>query len=641
VLLASTNALTALDPAQLARWPLLRRLDASENRISALCTLPPMPRLEELSLSDNAVSRLEPQRASWLPLLRRLDLSFNGLADAPEAAAWLAALPGLGVVQLHDNPLVQSPGYADALPRLLPWLTELDRRQLGGEGAAPVPPRPEGDGWRGCRDASAASRAHAAVGGSAALAIALERRLRTGPGLWMGSNPAQRRATVQHWLPALRAAVDCGRAGSTAAAWDRDTGACLAVQQAVEAAALATLRPKFASAPGPTGGAGAQHGEASRVEGGSPGHHLAAPPAWLVDWAAAQGGFPVDDCGWPQLAAACADALSAVRAPEVSAQQATQQRLDAQARYEARVSGLAAHHLQQLLEPPAKHQEMLVAPESYTRRLAALQAAAAAEAAATALQAALRGRAARDAFEEGRRTAAEAAALVLQAAWRGRVVRCSRLLAAFKSAASQRRRRAAVTVQAVARGWLARRRLATALAVAARAGSSPAGCTPLSEEGSLGAVQDDFLALPGAVEFGQLFLDSGASSSPDLQAPPADCAAAPAGGRAAAVADRDRGAGAGAPFADRKPPPVASQSAAVASGESSGGHWQGRGEGSGSGGAGEDSNANSEGGGDEGVEEDQRAGPAAARAAWLEARLRTLMDEWGFRDLATAKAYYK
>ncbi|GBF87402.1 hypothetical protein Rsub_00113 [Raphidocelis subcapitata] len=662
VLLASTNALTALDPAQLARWPLLRRLDASENRIQTLCTLPPLPRLEELSLSDNAISRLDPQRASSLPQLRCLDLSFNELADASEAAARLARLPALAVLQLHDNPLLRAPGYADALPRLLPWLAELDRRQIGAEGAAPAAPEAGGDGRRGSSDASAAGRAQAAAAGSAGVALALERRLRAGPGLSMGSNPEQRRASAQQWLPALRTVVDQQEgARGASASWSRDTAAAIATQQAIEAAALGTLKPKSGAVFG--GCAGAAPGDAGAADDGAaaPTNEPAAPPAWLADWAAAEAGAPFDGHGCCKLAAACADALAAPRsAVAAGRQQATQERLGAQARYETRAFALAARHLEQLLDPPAAHQEGLVVHHPYARRLAALQAAAAAEAAATALQAAWRCRTARRALETERRTAAAGAAVALQTAWRGRAVRCSRQLLTLKAAAVQRRHRAAVAIQAGARGWLIRRRLSAAIA-AARAGSSAGSRAALSREDSLGAIREDFLEVSPALEAELRSLDCGAgcggsgavgaaSSAFRLTAAPVSCMPDSAGGCAAAAAGQ--GVGTALPCAGQQAGALLAfrSAAATIHGAHSSGvggavDQRGGGGDSSRSGSGEEGNASSEASSCEGGEEDQQAGvcggSAAARAARLEARLRALMAEWGFSDLATAKAYYK
>ena len=82
------------------------------NRLSGALTLPPLPRLEVLRVSDNSLSSL--RFAERLPCLRELDASFNALSEGAVCAfARLAPCAALRVLHLGDNPVA---GRVRAVP---------------------------------------------------------------------------------------------------------------------------------------------------------------------------------------------------------------------------------------------------------------------------------------------------------------------------------------------------------------------------------------------------------------------------------------------------------------------------------------------------------------------------------------------
>jgi hypothetical protein len=726
VLLAPNNLLQSLEPRLLAGWPLLQRLELSGNRLSgALPQLPPMPRLESLLLSDNAITGLHSLRGAALPLLACLDISFNGVADL-DALAALSQLPALSVLQLHDNPLCSAAGYTAAVAVLLPWLSEVDRSRPGergeagrphGEAAADdvVPAGEGGGGGPGGRAAlarhpigdatateSAAWRAARAAASDVRIAGLLRRRLAASPGCSTGETMAQRVRAVQQWLPALQAATACGgsecstlsgaaqllAAAGTGAEieddeaqqlqWSLDTWAVIAETQAREQAALATLKARCCEGrvPQPCGAAGG-----------------AAAPAWLETWCAETRAAP-QDAGCPELAATLCmlaptpPAAEAAGAGErhrcksgghgssggngnsgTAASAATTQQgwLQVQEAYEGELLALAHRHLRQLLQPPSSHQTVLAVHGPYSRRLAGMRETAAREAAATALQAAWRGCAQRAAMAALTAKRWVSAALVLQAAWRGHSVRAGQPLRALQAAEAVRQREAATVLQAHARGWVARRRLAAALS-AARRGGRPAPCGSSSSsralvqgEDSLIGFEDDYLDLSPELEAELLALRPPSGLHSASAGRSNSCSAAASGAASRSVHGNGGGSTNGVVQGSaRARETEATPSRCGAKGEAAGlpavcpgptnqrmrpgsssSSSSGGGGGGGGGGSGGGRKSSSDEGGAGAEASTAGARAAEAREARLEAKLRGLMVEWGFADLATAMAYHK
>ena len=78
-------------------------------RISALPALPWLPHLQELMLQDNEIAELGP--CCSCSQLTALNLSFNAIADLDSIAA-ISPCTRLQSLSLHDNPVVELPGYA-------------------------------------------------------------------------------------------------------------------------------------------------------------------------------------------------------------------------------------------------------------------------------------------------------------------------------------------------------------------------------------------------------------------------------------------------------------------------------------------------------------------------------------------------
>jgi Leucine-rich repeat (LRR) protein len=666
-LLAPHNLLATFEPSLLAGWPLLQRLDVSSNRLGGvLPRLPPMLHLHTLSLSDNALTGLDPPRAGALPQLARLDLSFNEFEDTGLLAD-LARLPDLAELQLHDTPLAASPGYAAAVARLLPGLSELDRARPG-ERRAPAAPAPAaaaaaagpaaavqlaaadaaGAGAGGAageagRDAGdepgprdvMALRAFRAAAGSAGVAQQLARHLATTPGARLGARPAQWRATAQHWLPALQARAWGEAALEVAAQWGFETAVSLAEAQARQQIALATLKSRCCDARrAEASGRPASAAAAAPVVEAAQGETL---PPWLRAWRAETGqdaggaGCPELAAGLRLLAMAAAEGQPAEGSPSSSdgsnsgSGSTAEQRpswLEAQEGYEELAMAIARRHLGELLQPPSTRQEVLWVHGAYAQRAASLRAAAKLAEAATALQAAWRGRSARAVAAAAARERAAAAAVALQATLRGRTARAARPMLALRAAQEARRLDAATTLQAHLRGWLARRRLAAALALARRSasgGSSARAQGLLGSEVSLEGVEDDF--------FAGLRLSAVSSSSGRGRSADAGACSGPAGG-----ATSPQGA-VGAAGSGDQPPLAHGAGSSIGSGSNSDAD-------SGSSSGGDGSGSGSEAGA-VGCDASVAESAAAAREARLDAKLRGLMAEWGFADLATARAYHK
>lgn len=254
VLLAPNNTIKELPRTSLQHCPLLRRLDLSGNHLSALPSLPPLPHLAALLLSDNGISTLAPLKGAALPQLQHLDLSFNALSGVG-CVGCLSGLASLVCLQLHDNPVARVGGYAAAVVQQLPWLQELDRQQVGSlpgqqqgqrqrqvwghqheqqqqqqpaQHAEQAGHAPQGRLQRrqlhGGEDAAGAGdladvqpillqgaamqqAAYNAAARSPMVALALVWHLETMPGASLGASIAQQQASVQHWLPALHASA--------------------------------------------------------------------------------------------------------------------------------------------------------------------------------------------------------------------------------------------------------------------------------------------------------------------------------------------------------------------------------------------------------------------------------------------------
>jgi hypothetical protein len=670
VLLAPHNMLPTLPPAALARWPLLRRLDLSGNRLAALPSLPPLPHLETLELSDNQIAVIAPLAAAALPLLRRLDLSFNALPDLG-CVARLTALPALESLQLHDNPAAALAGYNAAVAAALPWLREHDRRRLGErqwEGQEP----PAGAARQQARAREAAAgRAANAAAREAGVALQLMLHLRSFPDAAMGASSAQRRAAAQHWLPALMAAGSasgCRHLSSEQqkpgdwqhAQWSHSSTISLAHKQSLEWAALAALKPRQLLRSASAAGGGGQ-GRARVEEPGLAGAEVGAnslgwpAPAWVAEWEA-ETGLRLEDVGCAELAEAVGELSATPRQPGANCRRVdggsscrggrgslgsssgsgassgasggggggsrpvvhAPAWLEAQEAHERRVLSITLRHLDELLAAPQGQQEVLEVHTGYSRRLVHLEAAKARESAAVTLQTAWRGLEQRGRLAEALRARAAAAAAALQAAWRGRAVRREGRLPRLRAEAAEERARrgaAAVVLQAAARGWLVRRRLHIALAAArseGRTGCSTghaAGRGSIDAEESLGSLEgvgDDFLQLAPGLEAELMGSQAAAGWLPGARAAddPQCWSVSGSGGRTAEGGADDHGGG----------------------GSSCDGSECSSGSGSGA-----DDSGGEQGGGS----------PAELRAARLDARLRGLMAEWGFNDMATALAYHK
>lgn len=79
-------------------------------RLAALPTLPWLPHLQDLNLQDNEVTSVQPLLSC--PQLTALNLSFNAIADLDSIAA-ISPCTTLRSLSLHDNPVLELPGYAD------------------------------------------------------------------------------------------------------------------------------------------------------------------------------------------------------------------------------------------------------------------------------------------------------------------------------------------------------------------------------------------------------------------------------------------------------------------------------------------------------------------------------------------------
>ncbi len=639
VLLAPNNAIADLDCRLLARWPLLRRLDVSGNRLASVPVLPPMLHLESIELSDNQISELAPLLPAALPQLRRLNASFNAI-ERLGCVCCAAGLPGLASLQLHDNPVAGAAGYALEVARAVPWLVELDRaplqqhlrhRQTAGQAAAAVAEAGEAAQPQAAaaqlQDDSSRDYEHtaSAAAGSSRVALLLIHKLRASPGVCMGIDHRQHCTTVQHWLPALMAADDVEEDSCAAdpwqSQWDHSTVIGLAEQQAVQRVALSTLKPAARLA-------------ACRYEGTPAGRICStvaagptaqpAGPAWLSAWEAESGERLADSC-----VGSCAELAAA--AEDIGTPAAW---LQAQERQEQRVLWMAQRHLQQLIAPPSMQQQVLHAQPAFARRVAALKSMVEATAASTVLQSAWRGKVQRARLAAERWAALAAAAVALQSSWRGRAVRAGGEIQRLRSAAAARRAAAATALQAAWRGRRVRRRLAEALAAAGR-GAGGGGC--IYEEDSFSGVTGDFLQLSPGLEAELLGLGGSGFAAGPFVAPVAASASGPAASSPAAEAQVDAAATVKGSLAD------------TASGTCGRGGRSGSRSGSGS----DDGGSNGTDGGDddqadggsvqicESSVDDAGGRSQQARAARLELKLRALMQEWGFTDLATAKAYYK
>jgi Leucine-rich repeat (LRR) protein len=146
----------ALSLIQLARIPLLRRLDLACNSLpsipsgwdvfsrleylsldrnnlqgdNVILALSEMPRLREVSLEYNLLTRIPSDASggrggSWFPALELLNLAYNLISD-DEAVKSSVELPKLKTLLLYGNPIVDGPQPQDATGRHIPHVVELD-----------------------------------------------------------------------------------------------------------------------------------------------------------------------------------------------------------------------------------------------------------------------------------------------------------------------------------------------------------------------------------------------------------------------------------------------------------------------------------------------------------------------------------
>ncbi|BDA46475.1 probable Internalin A at N-terminal half [Coccomyxa sp. Obi] len=97
----------------------LTHLSLHGNRFTHIPAVPWMTSLEVLYLQDNHISAVQPMHK--LPSLRLINLSFNKLADPATLASFLP-LPALAELYLNGNPLEKDPSYLEQRCRLLPHL---------------------------------------------------------------------------------------------------------------------------------------------------------------------------------------------------------------------------------------------------------------------------------------------------------------------------------------------------------------------------------------------------------------------------------------------------------------------------------------------------------------------------------------
>ncbi|GAB4816900.1 hypothetical protein N2152v2_003946 [Parachlorella kessleri] len=135
-LLASGNRLASFPPD--LHLPFLQELWLSDCGMAGVPRWPWLPSLRALRLQDNQLAALPPMHG--FPALAHLDLSFNALPALPENGnvsgrssgggpllfTSLAPLTALASLKLNDTPLAASAAYGSAVAQALPWLRELD-----------------------------------------------------------------------------------------------------------------------------------------------------------------------------------------------------------------------------------------------------------------------------------------------------------------------------------------------------------------------------------------------------------------------------------------------------------------------------------------------------------------------------------
>lgn len=123
---SAQNPLTLPKPSRQERAACLYR-HVSEiigclDRVPAVPALPWLPHLQELILQDNEISSIDPMLGC--PQLTALNLSFNAIADLDSIAS-ISPCTTLRSLCLHDNPVVDLPGYADMRLQVRPSLAAL------------------------------------------------------------------------------------------------------------------------------------------------------------------------------------------------------------------------------------------------------------------------------------------------------------------------------------------------------------------------------------------------------------------------------------------------------------------------------------------------------------------------------------
>ena len=110
----------------------LDALNLNQNVVKSIAGLGQLRRLNTLLLQGNKLSSLESLRGlAECPSIGVLDLSKNKLEDEGVLALLASALPGLKVLYLKDNPLVETlPNYRRRVVSSLPNLTYLDERPV-------------------------------------------------------------------------------------------------------------------------------------------------------------------------------------------------------------------------------------------------------------------------------------------------------------------------------------------------------------------------------------------------------------------------------------------------------------------------------------------------------------------------------
>ena len=163
--LSRCGGITSAPALQLGRLRALRRLSLAKCGLTAWSGFDALPLLRELDLDGNRLRQLPPRCLAALPSLRALRLRDNGLrdvanltpanrlhalllagnriADAATAAASLAQLPQLRVLEMARNPAERQPSYRTVLIEALPALLTLDHRHTpsgAAEAAMMAPP---------------------------------------------------------------------------------------------------------------------------------------------------------------------------------------------------------------------------------------------------------------------------------------------------------------------------------------------------------------------------------------------------------------------------------------------------------------------------------------------------------------------